>query len=133
MNALLTPEHIELLTSGNLAHVATVDISGRPRSVMTWIDYSSDNQTVLLNTPLTSIWGKNLRRTGQVDMTVADSGAPHRYIRIAGDLTDTIEGDQARAHIDGMALRYLNQPTYPFGRAPRALMHITPRHLRLMG
>ena len=59
---------------------------------------------------------------------------PYRYIEIRGRVVEITE-DDASAHIDKMAKKYLGVDKYPYGQPGevRVLYKIKPEHTQVMG
>jgi len=128
MAATLTPEQRQLLESPNFAHLATVMPDGTPQVTPVWVDY--DGRYVLVNTALGRVKERNLRRDPRVGLDVADQQNPYKMVSIRGRVAE-LTTENADAHIDKLAKKYLGQDRYPF-RQPneqRVIVKIEPQHV----
>jgi PPOX class probable F420-dependent enzyme len=118
-----------LITEGrNFAAVATLMPDGSPQVSIVWID--SDGKHVILNTAEGRIKPKNLRRDPRVAVTVMNSENPYEQVMIRGRVVE-ISHDDADAHIDRLAKKYLGVDKYPY-RGPgeqRVIVKIAPDHI----
>ncbi|HEV2528900.1 MAG TPA: PPOX class F420-dependent oxidoreductase [Thermomicrobiales bacterium] len=78
--------------------LATVRADGRPHIAPIWfvLDESADNEwgfDVILNTGVQTVKGRNLRRDGQVALTVDDERPPFAFVVIEGvaDLSEDLD------------------------------------------
>jgi PPOX class probable F420-dependent enzyme len=122
-----------LITEGrNFAAVATLMPDGSPQVSIVWID--SDGKHVILNTAEGRIKPKNLRRDPRVAVTVMNSENPYEQVMIRGRVVE-ISHDDADAHIDRLAKKYLGVDKYPY-RGPgeqRVIVKIAPDHISTIG
>ncbi len=122
--AKLKQEHVDLLRKPILAHVATVNPDGTPQSTPVWVD--TDGEAVIFNTARGRRKTRNLERNPSVAVSVVNPENPYEMLEIRGRAELIDEG--ADEHIDSMAQKYLNQPTYPF-RQPgeeRVIVRVVP-------
>lgn len=122
----------ELLEAKNFAHIGTVREDGTVLVVPVWVH--TDGELVYLNSAEGRAWPANLRRTGQITVTVSNSENPYEYASISGSLSqDTHEG--ADEHINSLTQKYMGQDEYPF-RAPgeqRIKFGISPDRVKVYG
>lgn len=128
----LEPRDRELLEAKNFVQVSTQREDGTIHTVPIWVD--TDGESVVLNTAEGRAWPKNLRRTGNVTLTVLNMENPYEYLTITGSVAeDTHEG--ADAHIDAMAKKYLDKDAYPFRQdgEERVIFRIRPDRVHRHG
>lgn len=122
----------DLLEAKNFAHIGTVREDGTALVLPVWVH--TDGELVYLNSAEGRAWPANLRRTGQITVTVSNSENPYEYASISGTLAeDTHEG--ADEHINSLSKKYLDQDEYPF-RAPgevRVKFAIKPERVKVYG
>ena len=125
INPSITTEVEQLLLGKNFASFATLMRDGSPHVAPTWVDYDGD--MVLINTAAGRIKEKNVNLDKRVALSVYDSSNPYNMVTIRGKVTEITEQD-ADAHIDRLAKRYLGLDSYPF-RSPdekRIILKIIP-------
>jgi len=101
---------------------------GTPQVTPVWVDY--DGRYVLVNTALGRVKERNLRRDPRVGLDVADQQNPYKMVSIRGRVAE-LTTENADAHIDKLAKKYLGQDRYPF-RQPneqRVIVKIEPQHV----
>src|SRR5262249_21944999 len=91
--------------------LGTVMKDGSPQVTPVWVDYNGKN--VRFNSAAGRVKDKNIRRDPRVSITLLDPQNPYRYLQIRGKVTDITENG-ADDHINGLSLKYLNKPVYPF-------------------
>lgn len=94
----------EFATSKNFAALTTLGPDGQPSTHMMWVD--ADDNHLIINTEVHRQKFKNLSRDPRVTVTVIDAANPYRYIEARGHVAETVDGDDARAHIDHVSQRY---------------------------
>lgn len=107
----IEPAARAILEAPNFAFVATTRKDGTILNVPVWVDAEGDN--VILNSAEGRAWTANLRRNGQITVTVANGENPYEFVSITGHLAGE-DTETAGDHIDAMAKKYLGQDTYPF-------------------
>jgi PPOX class probable F420-dependent enzyme len=125
MAATIPTTHTDLFTKRAFANLATLNADGTPQVTPVWVDW--DGTHVWVNTARGRVKDRNLRRSPQVALSIADPDNPYRYLGIQGRVSKITE-EGADAHIDKMAKKYLDKDTYPF-RTPgevRVLVAIDP-------
>ena len=126
--ATIGDKQAQLLTAGNLAHVATFRRDGSPHLTVTWVDW--DGESVLVNTAVGRAKERHLRRDPRAAVEVADPDDPYNYVSVSGPV-ELVEGQEANEHIDKLAQRYLGVESYP-NRSPgeqRVIVKIRPEHV----
>ncbi len=127
--AELTEKARTLIDQPNFAYLATVNDDGSPQVSPVWID--REDGRVLINTATGRAKDRNMRREPRVALSIADRENQYDKVDIRGRVVDVVEGDEAEAHIDKMAQKYMGQETYPW-RSPteeRVLFIIEPERI----
>jgi len=132
MSASIEGRSRELLEAPNFAAVATLRADGAPHVAPVWVDVADDH--VLLNSARGRAWPRNLERDPRVTLVVQNHENPYEYVSIRGRVSEITEED-ADAHIDALAKKYLGVETYPMRRAGerRIIVRIEPEHVRHAG
>ncbi len=113
------------------AHLATQMADGTPQVTPVWFDYT--NGKVRVNSALGRVKVKNMTVGAPVAMSIQDPDNPYRYIAIRGHVTRVTE-ENARAHIDSLAKKYLGKDIYPGPKnETRVLFEIEPEKISGMG
>ena len=113
-----------LAKGSNLATVVTLMPDGQPQAQLTWID--TDGENVLVNTEPVRQRGRNIRRDPRVTVLM-HSQDPWDWAEVRGHVIETIDGQQARDHIDELARRYVGHDyARPIGPAGRVIYVIKP-------
>lgn len=99
-----------LLEEPVIANLATVDADGRPHVTPVWVDVEGDDVTI--NTAEGRAKTRNLRQSAMVGISVVDSEDPYRVVSLQGVVGD-ITTEDADAHIDRLAKKYLGVDSYP--------------------
>ncbi|RDI67989.1 TIGR03618 family F420-dependent PPOX class oxidoreductase [Nocardia pseudobrasiliensis] len=105
---MLTPDVRRVLDSTALAHLATVLPDGSPHSVPLWVGTRGD-RIVFLTGP-NSRKARNLRRDPRVALSLTATGNAFEPIIVRGRVVEWLEGDEAWAIIDELAIKYIGQP-----------------------
>jgi PPOX class probable F420-dependent enzyme len=113
------------------AHLATVMPDGSPQVTPVWFDYS--NGKLRLNSARGRVKTRNMTEGAPVAVAIADPDNPYRYIQIRGHVTRATENN-ASAHIDQLAKKYLGKDKYPFAQPGevRVMFEIEPEHVQAM-
>lgn len=128
MADLSDPGVRELLDKPNHAVVSTLAADGSVHSTVVWMGFDDDG--VAVNSAIGRVWPSNLERDPRITVLVSDQSNPYDYVEIRGRAEGTADG--ADEHIDGLAMKYLGQDTYPY-RQPgeqRVRYLITPDRVR---
>jgi PPOX class probable F420-dependent enzyme len=114
------------------ANIATVMPDGTPQVTPVWFDY--DGNYLRVNSAKGRVKDKNMRRNKNVALSIQDPDNAYRYLAVRGKVDDITEED-ADAHIDSLAKKYLGKDKYPF-RGPgevRVIYKIRPEKVSTMG
>jgi PPOX class probable F420-dependent enzyme len=121
----LDEDAARLAKGKNLATVVTLMPDGQPQALLTWIDHDGEN--VLVNTEPQRQRSKNVRRDPRVTVLIHAADNPWDWAEVRGHVVDTIEGSQAREHIDELSRRYVGRDyANPIGPGGRIMLVIAP-------
>lgn len=120
----LDPDVIEFATSGRFGALTTLMPDGQPQTQVMWVD--ADAEHLLINTELHRQKYKNIERDPRVTLAIWDADNAYRYVEVRGRVVSKVRGDEARAHIDALAQRYMGSD-YPAGniQSERVILKIT--------
>ncbi len=114
----LDEDAIRLAKGKNLATVVTLMPDGQPQALLTWVD--SDGEHVLINTEPQRQKARNVRRDPRITVLIHSADDPWDWAEVRGRVVETVNGDEARRHIDELARKYLGtdyrNPIGPQGR-----------------
>lgn len=107
------PDNVKKLFSDkNFGTVVTRRADGSPHSTPVWVDTDGDH--VMFNTNTVRAKYKHLKRDPWIAITVLPSDdLQSGYVTVYGKAV-AFDNDEANAHIDRMAKKYLGQDTYPW-------------------
>ncbi len=113
------------------ATVTTLRADGSPHSTVVWVD-EVDGE-VWFNTVVDRTKERNLRRDPRASLLVIDPSNQYRWVAVDGAVS--FEEEQADAHIDKLAKRYLGQERYPWHdeRQQRIIVRIRPHRVDSAG
>ena len=113
------------------ATVTTLRRDGSPHSTVVWID-EVDGE-VWFNTAIGRTKERNLRRDPRASILVVDPSNQYRWLAVDGAVT--LQEEEADAHIDKLAKKYLGQDRYPWHdeRQRRIIVRIRPRRIDSAG
>ena len=118
-------EHVIRLSQGpNLAAVTTLMRDGTPQSQFTWID--SDGEHLLVNTEPQRQRAKNVERDPRITVLILGDN-PWDWAEVRGRVVATVDGQEARDHIDELSRRYLGHDYQnPIGPHGRVILKVAP-------
>ncbi len=102
----------EILAAPNFATVSTMRGDNTIHAVVVWVDVDESGR-VLLNSAEGRAWPRNVARDPRLTITVPNLENPYEFVSITGRVVET-DHDDAPAHIDALAMKYLGQDKYPF-------------------
>ena len=121
----LDEDAARLAKGKNLATVVTLMPSGQPQALLTWVDHDGEN--VLVNTEPQRQRSRNVSRDPRVTVLIHAADNPWDWAEVRGHVVDTIEGSQAREHIDELSRRYVGRDyANPIGPGGRIILVIAP-------
>ena len=122
-------DYRDLVTGTHYATIAPVLPAGTPHQTATWIDYDGEPQPASTADGRRKV--KNARLDPRASVMVVDSGDPHRYLSVQGEVAEvTTEG--AYDHANEMGLRYDGEADFMDRYGPevtRVLLRIRPEHV----
>ena len=124
--------HADILAKKSFANLATLMPDGSPQVTPVWIDY--DGKHVFINTAKGRQKDRNLQRSPQIALAVADPDNPYRYVQIRGKVVGE-KTDGAIEHINRLAKKYMGVDEYPNLREEdtRVIYEIEPEKVQTMG
>jgi PPOX class probable F420-dependent enzyme len=121
----LDADAVRLAKGRNLATVVTLMPDGQPQALLTWID--TDGENLLVNTEPQRQKARNIRRDPRVTVLIHSADDPWDWAEVRGRVISTVDGRQAREHIDELAHRYLGRDySNPIGPQGRVILVIKP-------
>jgi PPOX class probable F420-dependent enzyme len=131
--AAIPDKYLDLLQQKKaFANLATLMPDGSPQVTPVWIDYADG--AIRFNTAKGRVKARNLKVGSPVALAIMDPDEPYRYLQVRGRVRRLQEED-ADAHIDSLAKKYLGKDKYPF-RQPgevRVMYEIEPKSASGMG
>jgi PPOX class probable F420-dependent enzyme len=101
---------VRLAKGKNLATVVTLMPDGQPQAQYTWVD--TDGEHLLVNTEPQRQRFRNLQRDPRITVLILGDN-PWDWAEVRGHLAGTVDGQEARDHIDFLAKKYLDADSYP--------------------
>jgi PPOX class probable F420-dependent enzyme len=130
----LDEDTVRLAQGKNLATVVTLMPNGQPQALLTWVD--SDGEYVLVNTEPQRQRARNIRRDPRITVLIHSDADPWDWSEVRGRVVETIDGSEAREHIDKLSRKYVSTDyRNPIGPQGRVILKIaadkvnTPRSL----
>jgi PPOX class probable F420-dependent enzyme len=130
--AKLSDKARKLFTDPNYLFVGTVNSDGSPQVTPVWTDEKDGR--IRFNTAVGRVKERNLRRDPRVGLSITARDNPWEKADIRGRVVDFVEGQEADAHIDDLAEKYIGQRPYPW-RNPaekRVIVVIEPERVHEM-
>jgi PPOX class probable F420-dependent enzyme len=122
----LDQDTVRLAQGKNLATIVTLMPDGQPQAQLRWID--SDGDALLVNTEPQRQAARNLARDPRVTVLIHSCEDPYDWAEVRGEVEKTINGDEARSHIDRLAQKYTSADyQMPIGPQGRVLLRIRPK------
>ena len=101
---------MDLARGKNFAALTTLMPNGHPQTQVMWVDVDDDGEHLVINTEPHRQKFKNMARDPRVTVTIIDAANPYSYAEVRGEVVDTIEGQEARDHIDALSMKYGGKP-----------------------
>ena len=122
---------VRLAKGKNLATVVTLMPDGQPQAQYTWVD--TDGEYLLVNTEPQRQRVKNLQRDPRITLLILGDN-PWDWAEIRGHLAGTVDGQEARDHIEFLADKYVGTPyPNPIGPQGRVILKIAADKVNLPG
>jgi PPOX class probable F420-dependent enzyme len=121
----LDEDTVRLAKGKNLATVVTLMPDGRPQAQLTWVD--TDGEHVLINTEPQRQRAKNVNRDNRMTVLIHSADDPWDWAEVRGRVTETIDGQRARDHIDELSRKYVGTDyRNQVGPHGRVILVLTP-------
>ena len=112
--AAIPEKYLDLLQQKKtFANLATVMPDGSPQVTPVWFDYQDG--CIRVNTAKGRVKARNMQKGAPVALAIVDPENPYRYIQVRGRVKRVAE-QNANAHIDSLAKKYLGKDKYPFAQ-----------------
>ena len=121
----LDEDTIRLAKAPNLATVVTLMPDGQPQALPLWID--TDGENLLVNTEPQRQRARNVRRDPRVTVLIHSDSDPWDWSEVRGRVIETVDGGEAREHIDKLARKYVGTDyRNPIGPQGRVILKVAP-------
>jgi PPOX class probable F420-dependent enzyme len=121
----LDDDVVRLAKGKNFATVATLMPDGRPQALLTWVD--TDGEHLLVNTEPQRQRARNVARDPRVTVLIRSEDDPWDWVEVRGHVVDTVNGQEARAHVDELSRKYLGKDyANPIGPHGRVILRVVP-------
>jgi len=111
--AAIPEKYLDLLQQKKtFANLATVMPDGSPQVTPVWFDYKDGR--IRVNTAKGRVKARNMKQGSSVALAIMDPDNPYRYVQVRGRVQRVAEN--ADAHIDSLAKKYLGKDKYPFAQ-----------------
>lgn len=121
----LDEDTVRLARGKNLATVVTLMPDGQPQALLTWVD--TDGEHLLVNTEPQRQRSRNLRRDPRITVLIHSDQDPWDWSEVRGRVVDTVDGSEAREHIDKLSRKYVGTDyRNPIGPQGRVILKIAP-------
>lgn len=97
----LDPKIRDFLNEKRFAVLATINPDGSPQQTVMWYELRGD--TIVMNTTLSRVKGKNLQRDPRISICIEDG---YRFVTISGVAELVDDQKTAQADIRALAIRY---------------------------
>ncbi|MFV0462127.1 MAG: pyridoxamine 5'-phosphate oxidase family protein [Nostocoides sp.] len=118
-------------TGANFAILSVHLPNDQIASHVMWVD--ADEEHLLINTEVHRAKFKAIQADPHVTVTVMDASNPYAYAEVRGQVTGTVRGEEARAHIDALSRRYTGADYANPVESERVILQITPDRQRPNG
>jgi PPOX class probable F420-dependent enzyme len=121
----LDEDTVRLAKGKNLATVVTLMPDGQPQALLTWVD--TDGEHLLVNTEPQRQRARNIRRDPRITVLIHSDQDPWDWSEVRGRVVGTVEGAEAREHIDELSRKYVGTDyRNPIGPKGRVILKIAP-------
>lgn len=100
------------MSGKNHAVITTLAGDGTPHSAVIWVDVEDGRPAV--NSAVGRKWPTQVGNDPRVTLLVYDQGNPYEYVEVRGRAGQGDTSEEADAHIDRLAKKYLDADSYPF-------------------
>ncbi len=121
----------EFLQHPYYAVVSTLRADGTPHQTVVWVD--TEDGDVLFNTAEGRAKPRHMRANPNVSVAVVDPANGYRSLVVTGKAE--LSHEDADAHIDKLAKKYLDADSYPFRKEgeQRVIVRVTPDRIEAAG
>jgi len=121
----LDEDTVRLAKGKNLATVVTLMPDGQPQALLTWVD--TDGEHLLVNTEPQRQRAKNVSRDPRITVLIHSDQDPWDWSEVRGRVVGTVEGAEAREHIDELSRKYVGTDyRNPIGPKGRVILKVAP-------
>jgi len=121
----LDEDTVRLAKGKNLATVVTLMPDGQPQALLTWVD--TDGEHLLVNTEPQRQRAKNVSRDPRITVLIHSDQDPWDWSEVRGRVVGTVEGAEARKHIDELSRKYVGTDyRNPIGPKGRVILKVAP-------
>jgi PPOX class probable F420-dependent enzyme len=121
----LDEDTVRLAKGKNLATVVTLMPDGQPQALLTWVD--TDGEHILVNTEPQRQRSRNIRRDPRITVLIHSDTDPWDWSEVRGRVVETVDGKQAREHIDTLSRKYVGTDyRNPIGPEGRVILKVAP-------
>lgn len=121
----LDEDVVRLAKGANLATVVTLMPDGQPQALLTWVD--TDGEHLLINTEPQRQRAKNVKRDDRMTVLIHAADNPWDWAEVRGHITATVNGQEAREHIDTLSRKYVGtEYRNPIGPQGRVILVLEP-------
>ena len=117
-----------VLETKALAFVSTIDPDGMPQVTPVWVNVEDDR--ILFNTAEGRVKHRNMERDPRVTLAAHDPDDQYTWVSVQGTVTMTTE--DADAHIDRLAKKYLGKDRYPWRSATERRVKVIVEPTRIV-
>lgn len=113
------------------AFLATTMDDGTPQVTPVWFDL--EDGLIRINTARGRVKDRNMTARPEVALAIMNFENPYRYVQVRGRVVRSSE-EGARAHIDLLAQKYLQQEIYPwYSGEKRVIYYVQPQSIDYQG
>jgi PPOX class probable F420-dependent enzyme len=118
-----------LAQAPNFATLSVILRSGAPMTHVMWVD--ADDDHVLINTEVHRAKFRAVERDPRVTVTIWQRDDPYTYAEVRGRVVETVQGAEARAHIDRLSRKYRGRDYDDAAiTSERVILRIAPETIR---
>ncbi len=122
---MLEPAIKSLASTGKNFGTVSVHLpSGDIATNVMWVD--ADDDHVLFNTEVHRAKYRAVQADPRVTVMIWDAENPYAFAEVRGTVVETVTGDEARAHIDALAQRYMGQDYPGQIESERVIVRVRP-------
>lgn len=128
----LDQDVVRLAKGPNYGTIVTLLPDGQPQAQLRWVD--TDGDCLLINTEPQRQAARDLARDPRVTVHLRSEEDAYDWAELRGRVVETIEGEEARRHIDALSRKYTGTDyQLPIGPEGRVVMRIAPERVVTSG